>query len=268
MTGGILFRMLKARNIRGGDDARGESLNPKLLLAISLAFIGTVLSEQALVRAAAIPNEKVRPAQEVPKRILTGAQNLLVSRVGREFFRKYLALDQRGCAYLFIEDSVAGSPERSRRGDASLAPLRNRRPAEGLTENSRPPKVSRWMLRYNLLVLRKPWVRGTVTVFRDSVGVALGPLPVDGVSDCIRHPEECTFSITEANARRIAKSAGLSEGITPWKVSFQWDRFASVPCYVWMVSNTLTTDSTGFSGHFETMLISASTGRVLTTERH
>ena len=222
-------------------------MNPRLLLAFPIAVIAAVLAEQALVCAATMPNERSHPAPEVPKQILTGARNLLASRVGREFFQKYLALDQRGCACWSIGDSVAGvPPERF----------------------STPPRVSRWRLQYNLMVLKKPWVHGIVTVFLDSAGALLGPVPVDGVSDCIGHPEERTFSITEANARRIAKSAGLSTGIAPWKVAFQWDPLASVPCYVWRVWNTLTTDSTGFRGHFDTILISASTGRVLRKERY
>jgi len=242
-------------------------MNPRWLIALfGVATLSVVVGSFHDLLAAA-PRIVVRSAGPIPNQILAGGKNILISRVGRDFYKRHLTLNLARCAHWTVDDSAT---------DGRGLPGKQHPPPEsqnGFTaaRESLATKLSalpRWGLSYDLTVISKPWVQGTVFVSMDSLGAACGPVPVYGVSDCVRHPEECTFSVTKERARRIAKSAGLSKGIAPWRVSFQWDRYAKVPCYVWMVSSTLSADSNGYPTHSETKLISASTGRVLTTDRN
>ncbi len=55
------------------------------------------------------------------------------------------------------------------------------------------------------------------------------------------------FRIGKTEAIRIAKEAGLEEGIKPWKVNLQWSEIDKVN--VWIVENTLFEQSKGFGDY-------------------
>ena len=204
------------------------------------------------------------PARDIPERILLGGRDVLIARVGKEFFERCLSLDSAHCVYWVDATAPPKSPRRHSSGapDTLATPVGTSPPSPG----PRPDRMDgvRWSLTYHLRVPTAPWVRENVWFDVDSAGGHVGARGFMGLSDCAHHPEECTFSISELAARDIARMAGLKAGIKPWTVSFQWWEAAPESCYVWKVSSTLKIDPNGLSKHGESIAIDASTGQVKT----
>lgn len=166
------------------------------------------------------------PFDACPPSVLEGGRGAVTARVGEKFFATSLLPDTAGCA---------------------VVPLW--RGAQ---------KKYSWALAYSLRIPDKPWVKGTVRVELDSTGAPIPGHEIDGIGDCMRHPEECAFGIDEAAARRIALRAGLKQGLGPWRAEFCWESRPK-PRYVWDVANTLQSD--GLGG--ESVRIDANSGKVL-----
>ena len=200
---------------------------------------------------AATPGQQSHAGQvECPPRILDTARAAIVSKVGEEFFTKYLA--QNGCRYYPREESPpAAWPSKGRQ--LILIP-------------SVGPKRPFWSVEYRLRVPSKPWVDGPVSVEVDSTGSVVGR--IDGICDCVQRPSACDFSVNESTAVEAAKRAGFDPGLRPWKVQFQWVAIIPVPCYEWVISNTLHLQTDGCSGDGEALIIDASTAEVLTKSSH
>lgn len=205
------------------------------------------------------------PARDIPERILLGGRDVLIARVGKEFFERCLSLDSAHCTY-WIDATPTPKPSRSHPagGPDTLAhPVGTSPPSPGPL----PDRMEgvRWSLTYHLRVPTASWVRENVWFDVDSTGAHAGARGFMGLSDCAHHPEECAFSIDESAARDIARRAGLKTGIKPWTISFQWEG-APESCYVWEVCSTLKIDSNGLSKHGESVAIDASTGKVETIQ--
>src|SRR5207249_7693647 len=132
-----------------------------------------------------------------------------------------------------------------------------------------PPRLGgntpRWMLAYKLEMPSKPWVEGNISFEVDSAGAWVGDLGFYGISDCINHPEECTFSVKQESAVRTAKRAKFEAGLKEWTAEFQWQAVAQPSSYAWIISNTLSLSRDGCSGSGQSMIVDASTGKILTT---
>ncbi|MCX5799776.1 MAG: hypothetical protein NTX17_00050 [Candidatus Eisenbacteria bacterium] len=118
---------------------------------------------------------------------------------------------------------------------------------------------------FRFSVPESPWVDGNMEFFVDGRGHLLPDTHVDGIPDCVHQPSECVFPIDEAEAFRLAKEAGLEEGLRPWKASFHWlrvgDKDLISGTYVWDVSNTRDVSLTREGG--DAIVIDANSGKVV-----
>lgn len=217
-------------------------------------------------RAVDAVQRRPTPAHDIPEHVLVRGRDVLIARVGKEFYERCLSLDSAHCLH-WVE--AAATPKPSRRHssgapDTLVTPVGTSAPSPG----PRPDRMGgvHWSLAYRLRAPTAPWVREIVWFDVDSTGAHAGTRGFMGLSDCVHHPEECTFSIDVGAAQDIARITGLRAGIKPWTASFQWHEDVPGSCYVWEVRNTLKIDSNGLSKHGESMLIDASTGQVLTIQ--
>ena len=196
---------------------------------------------------AAAPEQQGHAGQAgCPPRILDAARAAIVSKVGGEFFTKYITL--KDCHYW---GGAEGTP-------AAAKPSKG----QTLIPVVGGPQSPYWSLSYRLRVPSKPWVDRPVSINLDSTGAVLGR--IYGICDCIQHPSSCDFSVNESTAVEAAKRAGFDPGLRPWKVEFQWVAIIPVPCYEWVITNTLHLHDDGCSGDGESLIIDAGTSEVLT----
>lgn len=198
------------------------------------------------------------PAWPIPELILQSGRNLLIERAGKDFFERYITLDSNACRPRDIDEKKASvAPAIGRGGTHTPEPVLPPRIVSG--------KPGGWMLAYTLRVPMKPWVRGNISFDVDSAGARVaGHLGFSGLSDCVHNPEECTFSIEQGDAEEAARRSSFKAGLTAWTVQFQWQAVAQPSSYAWVVSNTLYQRPDGCSGSGQSMLIDASTGKILT----
>jgi hypothetical protein len=205
-----------------------------------------------LTTSAAFGETESEP-KTVPVPVLQGARAIVVAKMGEDFLKKYLSLDSARSAYYPARDN-------------------------GLELTYQP---SHWTVMYRVRIPSKPSFEGWVHIPVDSLGNlsndiawrpgvvvdstrrASLPNPIYGGCDCLNHPEECTFAVDESTAVEAAKRAGLAEGIRPWKVRFHWVAYGPVPCYHWVIENTLHLGADSCTGGGEILFVSSSTGRVL-----
>jgi len=166
------------------------------------------------------------PVDACPREVFEGARTEVVAHVGERFFTECLTLDSAGCA--LVPDWIGRS------------------------------RVYLWALTYSLKIPKKPWVRGTIRAEVDTTGTAIAGRSVDGIGNCVQHPEECAFPVDEKTARAIAQRAGLKPGLEPWRTEFRWGKWPR-PCYAWVVANTLRSDGSGG----DDATIDANTGEIL-----
>ncbi|MGE5180376.1 MAG: hypothetical protein ACM3PF_14920, partial [Bacteroidota bacterium] len=132
--------------------------------------------------------------------VLDSAWVILSAYVGPDFARQYLTLDSLHCRDV---------------------------PAHGSVPTG-------WSVAYRFRMPDKPWIDTRVTVAVDLNGRAVaddgrtGPATiaggaVDGIGDCAAHPEHCAFPIDKDGAAKIAKDAGLAEGVGAWEIKFLWN---------------------------------------------
>jgi TonB family protein len=212
---------------------------------------------------AAYPGAPTPTARVIPGRIIESGRKYLIERVGRDFFEKYITLDSDHC-YLSPVTVNAGHPSvRSIAGRADNAEAAPAQPPVRL------PRLGgnspRWALEYKLAVPSKPWVKGNVSFEVDSAGAWAGGVGFYGVSDCVHHPEECTFSIEREWAVETARHARFGVGLKEWTVQFQWQAVVQPSSYAWVISNTLYLGPDGCSGSGQSLIVDASTGKILTT---
>lgn len=173
-----------------------------------------------------------------PGAVLDSAWVILSVYVGSDFARQYLTLDSLQCRDV---------------------------PAHGSIPTG-------WSVAYRFRMPGKPWIDGLVTVAVDLAGRAVaddgrvGPAAVtagavDGIGDCAAHPERCAFPIDRDGATKIAKEAGLAEGVGAWEIQFLWNT-GHGGRYVWSVRNRLH-DEGPCSRSGESILIDAITGQVV-----
>ena len=147
-----------------------------------------------------IPSSLVPIVDDVPESIVTSANNIVISKVGKENFGRYYTFE--GGTY--------------RQGETSY----------DLTQHffAKP----HYSLYYAVNDFR-------FTLFIDeNGGRSPAPLPVP---DCVARPSECVF-IDKSEAVDIAQQNLLEKGVEPWDVTFEWDVRKST--HVWRVISFLT----------------------------
>ena len=170
------------------------------------------------------------PTDSIPPHVARAAKGVLVRKVGEAYAR------------LFTLDGDRTRFVREPRG-------RPIHPAD-LTENT-----PYWLVAFAIRPEDKPFLNHTVFVKVDSTGRVLTSKDDLAVGDCVRQPRECEFPIDEQAARRLAKRAGLEEGLTSWAPLFLWNVEHG---FIWAVSNTLRASADGAMGH--TIVLDGNTG--------
>jgi len=205
-----------------------------LFFMVLFALIGT----DRAVAQSALPDTMLarRDTLIVPASVIPGAVKHLKARVGDRFYRKCIILsDDRP---LWVVEP----------------------PPEDINSNSRHPRMmGSWKVHFNLADPSKSFVRGLITASVDSSGLPVESFPVEGIGDCVEHPEECRFPIDEKKALQIAKRDGLKRGIGPWEANFVWNYRSER--YLWVVKNTLHDRGGGYKDG-DILSIDAATGEV------
>ena len=117
----------------------------------------------------------------------------------------------------------------------------------------RPHYILAWAFR----MTGKPFVDHRIHLWVDEKGNLLQD--EIHIPNCKALPALCVFSVDEADALRIAREAGLEDGLEPWKASFHYHGDGR---FVWSVSNLMTRDDDG-SEEGNGVQIDPSTGTVL-----
>lgn len=172
------------------------------------------------------------PSSIVPSSIVEKSNQFIISKVGQDFFNKYLKIYyDKGGYYQTGTD--------------------------GYTDIFQGPY---YLMVYSFKMPEKPFVNETIEFAVDTEGNVILERGVFGIPD----PTKCNF-INETEAIQIAKNAGLEEGIADWVTSFHW--FAGdLKTYVWTVQNTLPTPSgQDCLAHGKGVVIDANSGEVKQT---
>ncbi|MBK7868119.1 MAG: hypothetical protein IPJ75_14705 [Ignavibacteriales bacterium] len=159
----------------------------------------------------------------VPEKIKEKVDNYIAGKTGEEFFLKNVTLNETASFF----DSV------------------------------------KYYWVYDISIPGKEWVTGKIDLFTDSLGNIDQLMEINGIPDCGKNPEGCTFDIYPAAAIEIAKIEGLAPGIKKWSQKFHWN--AKFNRYVWQIISTVqeSQGSQGFRGSGEEIIIDASTGEKL-----
>jgi periplasmic protein TonB len=221
------------RAVRGLDDAAVDAVRQ---------WIFTPARNKGAVTSGWIVVPVWLPLDACPPEVLEGARASVIARVGEAFFTENLSLDSAATAVI---------PGRLATRDGAR---QAHQPDQG---------VPFWSVAYKLRIPTKAWVEGTIHANVDTTGSAVAAHPVDGIGDCHNHPEQCAFSIDEQAARKIAKRAGLKDGMGPWTARFQWV-VREESCYAWTISNVLPRGE--LLGEGDTAIIDANSGRILGIE--
>jgi hypothetical protein len=188
--------------------------------------------------------EPPSPLDSIPPIVLDESLRFIASLVGEEFCRENIRFDRR-CS--------------------QAHPRLPARPVDFAQLHPNLASSPRFRMCYHLRVAESPWVDGRIEFLVDAMGRVLPDTRVDGIPDCVHNPMECTFPIDKAEAFRLAKEAGLEEGLRPWEAAFHWmaDSLENSVSgtYVWRVSNTRHASAHRKGG--DTILIDANSGEAV-----
>jgi hypothetical protein len=109
-----------------------------------------------------------------------------------------------------------------------------------------------------------PWVDERITVPVGWKGVRSSDPRLYGLPACPGSPADWVFAVSEEDALRIAREAGLAPGSAPWTARFRWAG-KGIERYVWAVGNVTRRDCGGIRLG-DTILVDAVTGVVLKRE--
>lgn len=120
-----------------------------------------------------------------------------------------------------------------------------------------------YYLVYNFTIPDKAFINEKITVEIDSAGNLDTNKELYGIPDCSADVKNCTFTITEKEAKDIAIKAGLGRGVKEWKIDFMWN--SKVNKYVWYVLSTDTENkgSNGYTGNGVELLIDPADGSIV-----
>jgi hypothetical protein len=159
----------------------------------------------------------------VPDIVLKNSNRFIVSKVGLDFFEKYINPD-------FQE-----------------------------TKKIR----SQYDMVYNFQITDKPYVNTKIKFTVDSLGNVLDKENIIGIPDCLSSPEKCNFNIDKEQAVQIAKQNNFKEGIKDWRVEFKWEPQLNQYVWSILSTLEGGQGSFGFRGSGEIMLIDSNSGEIL-----
>ena len=151
----------------------------------------------------------------------------MISKVGQDFFEKYIKIAINNCTYCIESTDIFQGPY--------------------------------YLMVYSFKMPEKPFVDELIEFVVDTDGNVILEREPYGIPD----PAKCDFSIDEAEAIQIAKNAGLEDGIADWETSFHWYA-GDLKTFVWAVQNTLPIPSgQDYSAYGKGVVIDANSGEVL-----
>jgi hypothetical protein len=209
----------------------------KLSLAVLLLLSTTACSHRADCPTPA-PGAS---AGQIPDCILQRSNQIVISRLGRTFFREHVVFEPALSSY--------NEPD----------PYCVQDPSNCVEFLGKP----HYRMVYSFSVPDLPGTDLPISFDVDAAGNLASGAEIDGLPDCVHDPGECAFAVVdEASAIKIAREAGLEPGLDEWRAHFHWYG-GEFHTYVWTVENTLTADgSTGQRGG-RSVLIDANSGAVL-----
>jgi hypothetical protein len=180
----------------------------------------------------------------IPSSIVEKSNQFIISKVGQDFFDKYIGIDYNRSKYYTPDEFVITNPEDC--ADYLQRPY--------------------YLMVYSFKMPEKPFVHELMEFAVDTDGDVILERDVMGIPDGINNPTECIFPIDEAKAIQIAKYAGLEDGITDWETSFHWCA-GDLKTYVWTVQNTLSATPYGqdYSASGKGVTIDANSGEIKRT---
>ncbi|HSD62196.1 MAG TPA: PepSY domain-containing protein [Ignavibacteriaceae bacterium] len=159
----------------------------------------------------------------VPGDVLKKSNQFIISKVGQEYFDKYIKPD-------FQE-----------------------------TKKLR----SQYQMVYNFRIPDKPYVDSKIKFTVDSTGRITDEKNTTGLPDCLSNPEKCEFNIDKEQAVSIAEENNLPKGIKDWKIEFKWEPEKNQYVWSILTTQSESQGSFGFRGSGEIMLIDPNTGEVI-----
>lgn len=199
-------------------------LSVTLLVSALMGTVEFVLLTDAVARSR---------ARYIPSSIVEKSNQFIISKVGQDFFNKYIKINYSASRYYLPDEYTIKHPE-------------------GAAEFLQRPY---YLMVYSFKMPEKPFVNGVIEFCVDTDGNLILEREPYGIPD----PTKCDFPIDEAAAIQIAKNAGLEEGIAAWETSFHCYGSAR---YVWTVQNTLTLSTSPEQGG-NGVVIDANSGEVI-----
>ena len=206
-------------------------------------FIG--VDVYLVVQKAPLPTQNVMNEEEripVPNSIIEKANQIIISRTGKEFFEK----------------NIKFSAERSRKNLPTTSCIQN------------PDSCATFLQKTNYLVeydFQVPGLNSVSTIMEfavDENGNFIPEREPDGelpIPNCVANQRECEFTIDREKAITIAQNAGLKEGIIAWQITFGWN--FNKHTFDWSIMNTTTENKENCSASGSSLSIDANDGNIL-----
>lgn len=163
------------------------------------------------------------PQISIPDRVLKKSNDFIVSRVGKDFFEKYIKPDFRDIKEI----------------------------------------NSRYYMVYRFKMPEKPYVDAKIKFAVDSTGRVVDKDNITGLPDCLSSPEKCQFNIGEEEAKEIARENKFEQGIKEWKVEFKWDSKYDQYVWSILSTLKESRGTFGFRGSGEILLINPDSGKII-----
>ena len=196
---------------------------------MNLKFTGKILiAGLALIGAAAFYScscSCTESQSTVPDKILKNSNNFIISRVGKDFFDKYIKPDYKDTKQI----------------------------------------DSKYYMVYSFKIPDKPYVDTKINFIVDTTGMVIDKANVTGLPDCSSNPGKCEFNIDEEQAKKIAADNNFKQGIKDWKIEFKWEPKYDRYVWSILSTFKEMHGSFGFKGNGEIMLIDPNSGEVIST---
>jgi hypothetical protein len=164
--------------------------------------------------------------KNVPDTVLKNSNDFIVSRVGEDFFNKYIKPDFRDTKEI----------------------------------------KSKYYMVYSFKIPDKPYVDTKIKFTVDSTGRVTDKDNVIGLPDCLSSPEKCQFNIDKERAIQIAKDNKFEQGIKDWKTEFKWAPKYNQYVWSILSTLEESRGSFGMIGNGEILLIDPNTGEIISKE--
>lgn len=191
-------------------------------------------------------NDDIRPDEiysgSIPQIMIQHANQFVISKVGEDFFNRYLRIDSNRSQSYPADSSCMNQP------------------------NSCPEylKQPHFLIAYSFKIPGKTWIDEMIFIPEDNEGNVVLVGELYGLPNCVQLPDDCNFPIDESRAISIARESGLQDGIRAWQTDFYWYA-REFKTYIWSITNTSSFSTNPLSGSGQTIIVDANSGQVLTT---